>query len=203
MITSLGAEAVERAQAIARQADIIAALTLEVLKGTTKAFDSGEQLQTWWTKSGNQFEKFTSNFTILYLSHPSSFSGLLLQTSTRSVPTQDRSRWPNASARCWTLTTIHPRLQVRGQIQILEETRSFILYIIIMHSSCYTLNIWAAQLKEPLFKPIFRLQCNNVVFAHLKQWGIFLSISIIFLLLHLFQVLVLDLQHCTVAAHSP
>ncbi|TMS05956.1 Histidine ammonia-lyase [Larimichthys crocea] len=40
MITSLGAEAVERAQAIARQADIIAALTLEVLKGTTKAFDS-------------------------------------------------------------------------------------------------------------------------------------------------------------------
>ncbi|XP_037109748.1 histidine ammonia-lyase isoform X2 [Syngnathus acus] len=42
MITSLGAEAVERAQAVARQADIIAALTLEVLKGTTKAFDSGE-----------------------------------------------------------------------------------------------------------------------------------------------------------------
>ncbi|MBN3316291.1 HUTH lyase, partial [Atractosteus spatula] len=41
MITSLGAEAVERAQAIARQADIIAALTLEVLKGTTRAFDSG------------------------------------------------------------------------------------------------------------------------------------------------------------------
>lgn len=46
MITSLGAEAVERAQAIARQADIIAALTLEVLKGTTKAFDSGER-QLW------------------------------------------------------------------------------------------------------------------------------------------------------------
>uniref|UniRef100_A0A672NZL3 Histidine ammonia-lyase n=1 Tax=Sinocyclocheilus grahami TaxID=75366 RepID=A0A672NZL3_SINGR len=40
MITSLGAEAVERAEAIAQQADIIAALTLEVLKGTTKAFDS-------------------------------------------------------------------------------------------------------------------------------------------------------------------
>uniref|UniRef100_A0A3Q2ZMN9 Histidine ammonia-lyase n=1 Tax=Kryptolebias marmoratus TaxID=37003 RepID=A0A3Q2ZMN9_KRYMA len=45
MITSLGAEAVERAQAIANQADIIAALTLEVLKGTTKAFDSGERQQ--------------------------------------------------------------------------------------------------------------------------------------------------------------
>ncbi|XP_072097509.1 histidine ammonia-lyase-like [Mobula birostris] len=41
MITSLGAEAVERATAIARQADIIAALTLEVLKSTTRAFDSG------------------------------------------------------------------------------------------------------------------------------------------------------------------
>ncbi|XP_030625933.1 histidine ammonia-lyase isoform X2 [Chanos chanos] len=40
MITSLGAEAVERAEAIARQADVVAALTLEVLKGTTKAFDS-------------------------------------------------------------------------------------------------------------------------------------------------------------------
>lgn len=41
MITSLGCEAVERAGAIARQADIIAALTLEVLKGTTRAFDTG------------------------------------------------------------------------------------------------------------------------------------------------------------------
>lgn len=46
MITSLGAEAVERAEAIAQQADIVAALTLEVLKGTTKAFDSGEEQQT-------------------------------------------------------------------------------------------------------------------------------------------------------------
>jgi len=41
MITSLGCEAVERASAIARQADIVAALTLEVLKGTTKACDTG------------------------------------------------------------------------------------------------------------------------------------------------------------------
>lgn len=44
MITSLGCEAVERAIAIARQADIVAALTLEVLKGTTKAFDTGQQV---------------------------------------------------------------------------------------------------------------------------------------------------------------
>lgn len=34
--------AVERAGNIARQADVIAALTLEVLKGTTTAFESGE-----------------------------------------------------------------------------------------------------------------------------------------------------------------
>ena len=34
--------AVERADAIARQADIVAALSLEVLKGSTRAFDSGE-----------------------------------------------------------------------------------------------------------------------------------------------------------------
>ena len=34
--------AVERAASIAKQADVIAALTLEVLKGTTSAFDSGK-----------------------------------------------------------------------------------------------------------------------------------------------------------------
>jgi histidine ammonia-lyase len=32
----------ERANAIAKQADIIAALSLEVLKGSTKAFDIGK-----------------------------------------------------------------------------------------------------------------------------------------------------------------
>ena len=42
LITSIGAEAVERAGMIARQADVVAALTLEVLKGTSRAFDSGE-----------------------------------------------------------------------------------------------------------------------------------------------------------------
>ncbi|CAK6978392.1 histidine ammonia-lyase-like [Scomber scombrus] len=40
LISSLGSEAVERAIAVTRQADVIAALTLEALKGTTKAFDS-------------------------------------------------------------------------------------------------------------------------------------------------------------------
>uniref|UniRef100_W5KSF7 Histidine ammonia-lyase n=1 Tax=Astyanax mexicanus TaxID=7994 RepID=W5KSF7_ASTMX len=39
MMSALGAEAVERAEAVARQADVIAALTLEVLRGTNKAFD--------------------------------------------------------------------------------------------------------------------------------------------------------------------
>ena len=33
--------ACERADAICRQADVVAALSLEVLKGTSKAFDSG------------------------------------------------------------------------------------------------------------------------------------------------------------------
>ncbi|VDD95907.1 unnamed protein product [Enterobius vermicularis] len=40
MITALGALAVERADLIARQADVIAALSLDVLKGTTKAYDA-------------------------------------------------------------------------------------------------------------------------------------------------------------------
>mgnify|MGYP005983574073 CR=1 FL=1 len=43
LITSIGAEAVERAQRIAKQADVVAALTLEVLKGTSRAFDSDVQ----------------------------------------------------------------------------------------------------------------------------------------------------------------
>lgn len=33
--------AVERAHNVARQADVIAALSLDVLKGTTRAFDPG------------------------------------------------------------------------------------------------------------------------------------------------------------------
>merc|ERR1719504_526607 len=40
LITSIGAEACERAGLIAKQADVVAALTLEVLKGTSRAFDS-------------------------------------------------------------------------------------------------------------------------------------------------------------------
>lgn len=40
LITSLGAEAVESSANIARQADVVAALSLEVLKGSTRAFDS-------------------------------------------------------------------------------------------------------------------------------------------------------------------
>lgn len=41
LITALGVEACERAGAIAQQADVVAALTLEVLKGSTNAFDTG------------------------------------------------------------------------------------------------------------------------------------------------------------------
>ncbi|XP_012943662.1 histidine ammonia-lyase [Aplysia californica] len=43
LIASLGCEALERSEAIARQADVVAALTLEVMKGTTRAFDSKVQ----------------------------------------------------------------------------------------------------------------------------------------------------------------
>lgn len=39
LITSLSAEAVIVAKRVAKQADIVAAITLEVLKGTTRAFD--------------------------------------------------------------------------------------------------------------------------------------------------------------------
>ena len=38
----VGAEAIERSGMIARQADVVAGLTLEVLKGTSRAFDSGK-----------------------------------------------------------------------------------------------------------------------------------------------------------------
>uniref|UniRef100_A0A8C4R235 Histidine ammonia-lyase n=1 Tax=Eptatretus burgeri TaxID=7764 RepID=A0A8C4R235_EPTBU len=40
LITALGAEAVVRANAIARQADVVAALTLDVLKGSTRALNA-------------------------------------------------------------------------------------------------------------------------------------------------------------------
>ncbi|XP_022667971.1 histidine ammonia-lyase-like isoform X2 [Varroa jacobsoni] len=43
LITSIGAEALERASNICRQADVVCALTLEVLKGTTRAFDGDIQ----------------------------------------------------------------------------------------------------------------------------------------------------------------
>jgi histidine ammonia-lyase len=52
LITSLGAEAVERASIIARQADVVAALTLEVLKGTSRAFDNGEFISLLEIRNG-------------------------------------------------------------------------------------------------------------------------------------------------------
>lgn len=41
LITALGVEGLQRADAICRQADVIAAMTIDVLKGSVKAFDSG------------------------------------------------------------------------------------------------------------------------------------------------------------------
>ncbi|XP_036375702.1 histidine ammonia-lyase-like [Megalops cyprinoides] len=72
LITSLGAEAVERALAIARQADIIAAFTLQVLKGTNKAFDSdihmarphlGQMAVAWRFSSVLDSDVFSSEIT--------------------------------------------------------------------------------------------------------------------------------------------
>ena len=42
LITALGAEAVHRAENIAREADIVAALTLQAMEGTTEAYDKGQ-----------------------------------------------------------------------------------------------------------------------------------------------------------------
>ena len=44
MVSSLGALAIQRAENIAKQADVIAALTLDVLKGTTRAYDASKSL---------------------------------------------------------------------------------------------------------------------------------------------------------------
>ena len=54
LITSIGASAVHRAESIARQADVVAALTIEVLKGTCSAFDAGKNFicQSVWPDVG-------------------------------------------------------------------------------------------------------------------------------------------------------
>ena len=46
LITALGAEALYRAEMIAKQADVVAALTLDVLQGTPRAFDYGTHVYT-------------------------------------------------------------------------------------------------------------------------------------------------------------
>ena len=52
MTTALGIEALHRAEIIAKQADVVAALTIEVLKGTPKAFDEGKYIRD------NQFRTY-------------------------------------------------------------------------------------------------------------------------------------------------
>lgn len=42
LITALGAEALYRAERIAKQADVVAALTIEVLEGVPDAFNEGK-----------------------------------------------------------------------------------------------------------------------------------------------------------------
>ena len=45
LIMAIGVEALYRADMVAKQADVIAALSLEALQGTPRAFDYGEQTQ--------------------------------------------------------------------------------------------------------------------------------------------------------------
>ena len=47
LITALGVEALHRAEIIAKQADIVAALTIDVLQGTPRAFDAGIAKLAW------------------------------------------------------------------------------------------------------------------------------------------------------------
>ena len=58
LITSIGAEALERAGIIARQADVVAALTLEVLKGSSRAFDPGKTALKCHSKCQENFAYF-------------------------------------------------------------------------------------------------------------------------------------------------
>lgn len=63
LITGLGVEALCRARVIAQQADVIAALSVEALQGTPRAFDQGTHSQHWDTIDR---EAFASSFL-----HPS------------------------------------------------------------------------------------------------------------------------------------
>ena len=53
LITAISTEALCRAENIVRQGDVVAALTLEVLKGTSRAFDSGEKKMVIQYKNSN------------------------------------------------------------------------------------------------------------------------------------------------------
>ncbi|XP_041936789.1 histidine ammonia-lyase-like [Alosa sapidissima] len=73
MISSLGSEALERAQAIARQADIVAALTLESLKGTNKAYD--KDLHAAKPQPGQMEVAFRMRSVLPSALHPSEITG--------------------------------------------------------------------------------------------------------------------------------
>ncbi|CAG0915710.1 unnamed protein product [Notodromas monacha] len=74
LITALGAEAVERAEWVSRQADVIAAFTLDVLKGSSRAFDSDVQRlrpHVGQRKSARRLRALLHSYTYpsLYQSH--------------------------------------------------------------------------------------------------------------------------------------
>ena len=79
LITSLGAEALHRASLSARQADVIAALSIDVLQGTPRAFDQGTcmymhtHVQMKYVQHCFKFRSCIQNTTIVDTTGPRNF----------------------------------------------------------------------------------------------------------------------------------
>ena len=112
MITALGAEALSRAETIAKQADIVAALTLDVLQGTPKAFDYGTR--TSYVHSMRQ-----CTCTCAYMIRLRSIIIFSLSLSTQMcmpIGLITDSKWlPVECEPCWTPVSTPPRSEVGEQ----------------------------------------------------------------------------------------
>lgn len=110
ILLSFFAKAVERADSIARQADIVAALSLEVLKGTTNAFDIGE-----WLCSPHLFAQKSAMSSLNYF----------FKESMMSDPTKGNVWWPSDSDHCSTPIYSHLKYQVRSIVSSAVEWPAF------------------------------------------------------------------------------
>lgn len=72
--------ALERAEAIARQADIVAAFTLDVLKGTTRAFDSCKSI------IDGLISYYKRDCSVYYLKKATEFSDTLPNNENKKNP---------------------------------------------------------------------------------------------------------------------